>query len=187
MNGLRLVLVMAFAAMTANAQQTSSQQVPPHAPYIPASCPVTTRPAYAFIPPGDYPTELPQDYFWMGTDKLWTEIREGMTWEWRPHRPGHEGEVQPLTVKIFWFRLGYDYRTEPHPKIKVTGKRLDGPAPPLMVMQPATHALFVPLPAMLTGVFVPMPGCWEITGDYEGDKLSFVVWVAESKQLAASR
>jgi hypothetical protein len=31
--------------------------------------------------------------------------------------------------------------------------------------------------AMLTGVYVPTPGCWEITGDYEGDKLSFVAWV----------
>jgi hypothetical protein len=30
---------------------------------------------------------------------------------------------------------------------------------------------------MLTGVYLPAPGCWEITGNYEGTQLSFVVWV----------
>jgi hypothetical protein len=30
---------------------------------------------------------------------------------------------------------------------------------------------------MLTGIDIPGVGCWEITGDYEGDKLTFVVWV----------
>ena len=30
---------------------------------------------------------------------------------------------------------------------------------------------------MLSGVYVPIPGCWEISGDYKGQKLSFVVWV----------
>ena len=34
---------------------------------------------------------------------------------------------------------------------------------------------------MLTGVYVPAPGCWEITGEYHGNKLSFVVWVEPSK------
>jgi len=33
----------------------------------------------------------------------------------------------------------------------------------------------------LTGVYVPTPGCWKITGDYQGDKLSFVVWVEPDK------
>jgi hypothetical protein len=32
---------------------------------------------------------------------------------------------------------------------------------------------------MLVGVYVPTPGCWEITGEYRGEKLSFVVWVKE--------
>ena len=35
--------------------------------------------------------------------------------------------------------------------------------------------------AMLTGVWVPVSGCWEITGDYEGDKLIFNVWVEPDK------
>jgi hypothetical protein len=24
---------------------------------------------------------------------------------------------------------------------------------------------------------VPTPGCWEITGEYKGEKLSYVVWL----------
>ena len=125
--------------------------------------------------------ELPADAFWIGTDKLWTGIREPMIWQWRQHRPGHE---QDLTEKIFWFRVGYDYRTEPRPKLKVTGKRLDGPAPPLNLPQgDATNAILGgTTSSMLTGVYIPTPGCWEITGDYQGDKLNFVVWVEPARQ-----
>jgi hypothetical protein len=30
---------------------------------------------------------------------------------------------------------------------------------------------------MLVGIYVPTPGCWEITGEYKSQKVSFVVWV----------
>src|SRR5262249_52379382 len=121
-----------------------------------------------------------KNFFFIGSEKLWTEIGESMIWEWRPHRPGHE---QDLTAKIFWFREDYDWRTEPVPKLRVTGRRLDGPAPPLMNPQgPATNAIIDTWRgAMLTGVWMPAPGCWEITGNYEGDKLSFNVWVVAAK------
>jgi hypothetical protein len=154
-----------------------AQEVLPSAP--PATCPVPRPPAKAFVPPAPYPTELPENAFWLGTEKLWIVLVNPEIWEWAPHKPGHEQEVQPLTQKVFWFRVGYDYRAEPRPKLKVTGRRLDGPAPPLMVM-PATNA-YTGISSMLTGVYVPAPGCWEITGDYEGDKLSFVVWVEPAK------
>jgi hypothetical protein len=32
---------------------------------------------------------------------------------------------------------------------------------------------------MLTGVTIPSPGCWEITGRTGKAELSFVVWVAD--------
>jgi hypothetical protein len=88
-----------------------------------------------------------------------------------------------LTAKVFWYRQGYSWSQEPIPKIKVTGKRVDGSAAPLeLPYGRPTHAIFSPdFAAMLTGVYVPVPGCWEITGDYEGDKLSFVVWVVPEK------
>ena len=186
MIALRLVLVMTLVVLAASAQQTS-QPASPQTESVPASCPLTSRPAQAFIPPADYhPEKLPENIFLIGTEKLWTSMREPMVWQWMPHRSGHE---QDLTAKVFWFRVGYSWRTEPVPKIKVTGKRLDGPAPPLMLPQgPATNAIMdnSGRGTMLTGVYVPVPGCWEITGDYQGDKLSFVVWVEPLKQPEAS-
>jgi hypothetical protein len=143
-----------------------------------------------FVPPAPYQYEMPENDFRLGTEELWTDIHEPMVWLWAPHQPGHEQEVQPLTAKVFWWRVGYDWRTEPQPYLTITGKRLDGPAPPLMVMTrqrpdgsvaQATHAIMGNFVAMLTGVYVPTPGCWEITGDYRGDKLSFVVWVEPAK------
>jgi hypothetical protein len=102
-----------------------------------------------------------------------------------------------LTAKVFWGSVDFDYRRKEDYDFKVTGRRLDGEAPPLWVarvtnaldgeapplwVDRVTNALFVPHAAMLTGVYVPSPGCWEITGDYRGEKLSFVVWVQSFKQ-----
>ena len=179
---LRLVLVVALAAVAASGQQTSSQPSSPQHESVPASCPMTPRPARPFIPPADYRTteELPKGWFLIGTEKLWTEIGDSMVWQWRPHAPGHE---QDLTAKIFWFREDYNWRTEPVPKLRVTGRRLDGSAPPLVTPQgPATNVIIDSWRgAMLTGVWVPVPGCWKITGDYQGEKLSFNVWVEAPK------
>jgi hypothetical protein len=188
---LPLILITALAALTASAQQTSSQPASRQTETVPASCSFRHRPTREFVPPVDYhPVKLPEDFFNIGSEKLWTVIREPMVWQWAPHQPGHEQEVQPLTEKIFWYRADYDWRAEPQPRLTITGRRLDGLAPPLMVMTwqrrnaapaQATNAIMDDSGkgAMLTGVYVPVPGCWEITGDYEGDKLSFVVWVEQ--------
>jgi hypothetical protein len=87
--------------------------------------------------------------------------------------------VQPLTEKTAWGSVDFDLRKEPYPDLKVTGRRLDGDAPPLLTTE-ATNALTGPTTAnaeMVVGVYVPTPGCWEITGEYRGQKLSYVVWV----------
>jgi hypothetical protein len=119
--------------------------------------------------------------FFIGTNELFILVREPMIWYWKPHSSG-----MILTEKVFWFRQGYSWQQEPIPKIKVTGKRIDGPAPPLeLPYGRPTHAIMGPrqdIAAMLTGVYVPVPGCWEITGEYQGDKLSFVVWVEAVKE-----
>jgi hypothetical protein len=184
MNVLRLVLLISLLVLTARSQQNSFQQsaTQPRSG-VPASCPVTTPPAHPFTPPAWY--EPPDDSFWLGSEKLWIEGYKSGVWDWEPHKPGHEHEVQPLTVKISWGSVDYEWRKEPRPNITVTGRRLDGEAPPLLLM-PTTHSLLGPEPnptraAMLTGVYVPTPGCWEITGDYNGQKLSFVVWVQRVK------
>jgi hypothetical protein len=40
--------------------------------------------------------------------------------------------------------------------------------------------------AMGVGIFIPTIGCWQITGEYHGEELSYVVWVSDSRQSADS-
>lgn len=171
MTALRLAVLISVVAFTAVGQQNSPQQ----RSVAPTSCQVTVPPTTRFIPPGEH--EL-RNSFWLGTEKLWTSLRKsGEIWGWGPHGPG----APDLTAKIFWGSVDFDYHRKEDYDLKVTGRRLDGNAPPLVVDK-VTNALFVPHAVMLTGVYVPTPGCWEITGDYKGQKLSFVVWLYPVKQ-----
>lgn len=134
----------------------------------PASCPVTQAPAPPFTPPAPYPPTPPPLYggrFWYGTAALWTWLPGDGTW------PGRRD-------KSFWWRGGYDWRTEQQPPLTLTGQRLDAPAPPFADPGPATNGYHDDLGAfMLTMVDLPTPGCWEMVGHYAGTDLRFVVWV----------
>ena len=175
MNVLRLSLLISVLAFTAVGQRNSPEQ----RPVAPPSCPITLPPAVPFTPPGEHKMGPDDNSFWLGTEKLWRALpKSGEVWGWAPREPGHEHD---LTAKLFWGSVDFDYHRKEDYSLKVTGRRLDGDAPPLVVDK-VTNALFVPHAAMLTGVILPAPGCWEITGDYKGEKLSFVVWVYPVKQ-----
>jgi len=168
MTFLRVVLLTLLTAFTVMGQQKPSE--------APASCPITAPPTNPFTPPAPYQLEG-NDSFWIGTEKLWTARSKSEVWMSVPRKPGHEREVQPLTAKTFWASVDFDWRKEWPVTMTVTGRRLDGSAPPLLTMR-ATNAMVPgPTPTMLVGVYVPTPGCWEITGHYKGQDLSFVVWV----------
>ena len=173
MTVFRVVILISLGSLTAMGQQNASQ--PPLVP--PASC-RTVPPKEAFIPPAPY--ELDSDNgFFLGSEKLWTALpKSGEVWGWSRRAPGHEHD---LTAKTFWGSVNFDWKTEYPPELKVTGKRLDGDAPPL-IAQRATNAFPGPGAAMLVCVIVPAPGCWEITGEYKGGKLSYLVWVQPLKQ-----
>jgi hypothetical protein len=176
MTVLRVFVLISLVALTAKAQQNPPQQsaVPP------PSCPVTGPPATPFIPPAHY-ERGDEKVFLLGTEKLWTPLRKAGVWDWAPHAPEHENEVQPLTEKTFWISSEFNWKTEYPPKLKVTGRRLDGVAPPLLTLRP-TNAFPGPGASMLVGVYVPTPGCWEITGEYKGQKLSYIVWLQPVKR-----
>jgi cytochrome c2 len=138
-----------------------------------ATCPVTKPQNPLFAPPTPYAAKAPfANEFWYGTENLWVMLRTDGTWRALPHH------AEGYTQKIFWWRKGYDWQAEPQPKLTVTGKRLDANAPPLVASR-ATNAYNAADigSAMLVGVDVPTLGCWEITGEYGGHKLSFVVQV----------
>lgn len=140
---------------------------------VPQSCPVTQPPVQAFVPPPPYPSEHDSTGFWFGSEKLWVQLPTNGTWSHLPHyRPTDTAFRQ----KIQWWRKGYNWRTDMPSKLKVTGKRLDSNAPPLASQSNASgmgDQAFI-----MSGLDIPTLGCWQITGDFAGDKLTFVIWVA---------
>lgn len=133
-------------------------------------CPTTLPGSPAFKPPIPY-REMIIDGFWYGSDALWVHLPLDGTWRNLPFNAGSYGQ------KIFWFSRDYDWHKEPHPNIVVTSKRVDAGGP-TFTLESATNAIFSGnTQAMLTGAILPTTGCWEITGRYRGNALSFVVSV----------
>jgi hypothetical protein len=139
----------------------------------PASCPTTRAPEPRFVPPAPYPPRPPSvegDKFWYGTSQLWTWLDGDGTWEMAHDEHG-------LFDKSFWWRQGYDWRTETTPRLWVTGRRLDAPAP-AVTSSDATNGFEASMGAfMLVGLELPTGGCWELTGHYRGQRLRLVVLV----------
>ena len=170
---LIITLASLFTACSPGDDQAIASTGPTIVPNDPDTCPVTRPSDPRFIPPSPYPQYAPSpSAFWYGTDSLWTVVPENGVWSALPHNP--EGYTQ----KVFWWRKGYFWKEEPEPKLTVTGRRLDAPAPPLNVLE-ATNAFAEDIQsAMLVGVEFPTLGCWEIVGRYAGSELSFVIFVA---------
>jgi hypothetical protein len=141
---------------------------------VPKSCPVTQPPTPPFVPP--YPIQT--DGFWFGTDRLWIQLPTEGTWKGLPHyRPTDTAFRQ----KLFWWREGYDWHNDPQPMLKVTGKRLDSPAPPLGTDEHANAGWTddPDHPFIVVGIDIPTLGCWKITGRFEDAELSFVICVTQ--------
>jgi len=143
---------------------------------VPETCP-TTKPYQAslFVPPSPYPAKAPSGTFWFGTDRLWTGLAVNGAWRGLPH---YTPSDPTFRQKLFFYRQGYDWHTEPQPNLTVTGKRLDAPAPPLLSDRANNGWVRPEQPFIVTGINFPTLGCWEITAHYKDDELTFVVWVA---------
>jgi hypothetical protein len=137
-----------------------------------AHCRTTRATDPPFVPPTPYPSTAPQGHFWFGSDQFWTLLPSEGAWDGLPHNE------LGLRQKIFWWRPGFDGRLEPVPALTVTGRRLDGPGT-YVHRAPATNASHPDFGgwAMLTGVDIPDAGCWELTGRYRGQALTFVIWI----------
>src|SRR5713226_10586918 len=96
---------------------------------VPDTSPVTKPSDQPFVPPFPKPAKPPEDSFWFGTDRLWTQLPVNGTWRGLPHYTPNDPTFRQ---KLAFWRTGYDWHTEPQPRLKVTGKRLDSPAPPLL-------------------------------------------------------
>jgi hypothetical protein len=133
-------------------------------PLFAADCPVTRPPNPLFVPPQPSSEARPGLDFAYGSDALWTLLESSGVW-------------QTLRQKVWMWSNAFDRRAEPEPLLVVTGRRLDGNSPPFR-NQRATHGGFADgTSALLAGVDIPSAGCWEITSQYRGNTLSFVVSV----------
>ena len=74
-----------------------------------------------------YPVMTGPHSFWFGTEKLWTLLPRDGTGAGLGHYRPTDTAFRP---KLFWWREGYDWDNY-QPPLKVTGKRIDSPAPPL--------------------------------------------------------
>jgi TonB family protein len=174
-------IVVAFAAALTSAQTPPGALLPtsdraPGAEGIephdtpPPECRITLPRDGSFAPPFPVPMLAGPDRFYFGTEKLWTLLPSDGTWRGSPSRtPGDfvYGDKLP------WFRV--------HPAfsgggpLTIVGKRLDGSGPSFT----ETWGRFGLAGEMIVGgIHIPVFGCWQVTGHYQDQELSFTVWVA---------
>jgi hypothetical protein len=137
-------------------------------------CAVTRPTAPFFVPPDRFLPAPPRSHGaeWYGTDALWTSLdRDGEIWRDLPVGPS--GWVQ----KTVWWSADWDPGAEPEPAITVSGRRLD--APGTFAFGPGTNASAPDInTAMMVGIDIPEPGCWQITAEYRDASLTFVALVS---------
>jgi hypothetical protein len=148
MNG-RLVLVPLAVALTAFASSTA------------AECPRTFSEGPVL--------NLPAPEGWYGSDSLAVLLKPDGRWTGL-------GPEQKFRDKLFWASSGF--RPGDERDLRVTATPLDGGGDTAVVTSP-THAGLRAVGgfAMLVLVEFPRAGCWEVTGEYRGQRLSFVVEV----------
>jgi len=170
---LRLGLLLLLCLLIVSAVSLGQDQ--PNTPVVPDTCPVTKPAEKPFVPSAPHPPEPPRDEFWFGTDKLWTALPTTGTWYGLPH---FTPDDPTFRQKLGFWRQGYDPRSEPQPNLTVKGKRLDSSAAPLKSDDHANGGWTADDQFIITGINFPTIGCWEITANYQNDRLTFVVWVA---------
>jgi hypothetical protein len=80
--------------------------------------------------------------------------------------------------KSVWFRKDAEWGNEYPYQLVVTAKRIDAEGP--MITFPRVTNMIVGEEeelAMRLMLELPERGCWEVTGNYKSDSLSFVAWV----------
>jgi hypothetical protein len=141
---------------------------------VPDACPVTKPSERPFVPPAPHPAKPIADRFWFGSDRLWTTLPANGTL-----RLGHYTSSDPtFREKLPFWRQGYDPHSEPRPNLKVSGKRIDAIAPPLQTNGNGNGSWTKNDQFIMTGINFPTAGCWKITGSYNDEELTFVVWVS---------
>ncbi len=123
-------------------------------------CPVTEPNGSS--PPGQTPSSA-----YHGNASLWILLWTRGVAVAGPEYVRPDGSVD---LKFGWWR-GVEG------KLTITGRRIDGVAPPLSAHVPDGYA---PSGFQASGIVFPTEGCWEITGMAGGASLIFVVFLVKS-------
>jgi len=142
----------------------------------PATCRVTLPADGVFEPPSLVlvgPSRTP-DRFFFGSEGLWTALpADGTLRGSGPEKPGdfaYHGNSS-------WFRTHAPFLEQDGP-VSLKGKRLDGPAPSFIETYPGTAHPGEDGNAMIVmGMDIPIFGCWEFTGHYKDQDVTFTIWV----------
>jgi hypothetical protein len=125
-------------------------------------CPVS-QPNGA-VPPGERPEDASNV---LGNGAIWVGLWPDGTVVFAPDGPGGVEEDGSLSMKFWWWR-GVEGR------LAITGRRLDGDAPPLQASIPDGYG---DTGFQATGLTFATPGCWEVTGRVGDASLTFVTRV----------
>lgn len=126
-----------------------------------AGCPRTT--GSLSMPGSMFPTATN----WHGTDALAVLLNDDGHWTGL-------GSKHDFRDKLWWYSAAFELGMES--QMTVTARRLDGDSPPAPISR-TTNAQGMQGGgwAMLMLVEFPRAGCWELTGEFQGQRLSFVV------------
>jgi len=115
---------------------------------------------------------FPRSQSWYGSEAFAVMLPpDGI---WSTTAPGAS-----LAVKLFWFSSGFKPGMETHLTTRI--RNLNGGDSTARMTQPSNAAdKSLGGWTMLTGIDFPDPGCWEITGEYFGQVLTFVVETVSS-------
>ena len=112
---------------------------------------------------------FPSSDHWYGSETLAVILRPGGNW--RGMGPNHN-----FRDKLFWWSLGFEPGMESN--LEVSARKLDDPSAQADISRSTNaHSPSLGGWTMLVAVEFPSTGCWEITGRYLGQTLSFVVEV----------
>jgi hypothetical protein len=117
------------------------------------------------------PEPFPASERWYGSETLAVMLPDGGIWRGM-------GAQHRYRDKLFWWSYGFRPGSESY--LSVRGQGLDDDSPPASISRATNaHSLSLGGWTMLVAVEFPSAGCWEITGEYLGQELSFVVNVLE--------
>lgn len=161
----------------------SAEEVALHDTWL-ANCRVTLPADGVFHPSSSVslgPARTPYRFFF-GTEDLWTVLPADGTW--RGQATSKPGDFV-YDDKFQWFRTRA-FTPQDGP-LTMSGKRLDGPAPSFIETFDAYS--FAPkhgYAMVVTMISIPVFGCWQITGHYKDQDVTFTVWVTRSSEQERS-